>query len=885
MKTSRLILKLMCIVVLMLVCTYPNISCSGEDLPPQTEEPEKNPEEEPKDDPKDDPKDPEEDPKDPEEDPDKPDDPKEDPKLDQALADSLAKAVEGNIAALQMLLSAECISSCEKTADEGVYSITFTDGKTLDINTGLSGLELLTVVSEEGKYVWALIKDGNAVKIEAQGAALTVESAPQMRVTEKGEWQYSVDGGVQWHDAGISIDVTVTSLEIELFKDVKVENGNAVITLAGGTVISIPVVGDGILEAEETSIWFTKLNEKKTVALTTMNVKSLSVTDKPDGWYAELTDNNTLTITSPAEVTEVNKGGNVEITAEFDGNGKTGSITVVVQYDKEIVLSADAYGLVKVSVSEHVAKDYPGYILKAWLTSSFTAEGVISWLNGDGNSTVPYTGTKEFNLADIAEGYVKGKAYTIFAIPAIPQEQISSGSASYNIADLQTVEYTPTDVYVEVTDVRFDSATVNAAYNGVSKYYAGITTASDWNNYVRKNFLEMLGWGGVATLTAATYSGDAAFFPSGEKSITIKPATEYIVWILPENEEGKYTDTDFITKSFTTPDIASGASFDAPAYQVTDLTYGGFTAKVTPTAGAYKTYAAILPAVSIPADEKELVTQLVNTDNHSEGSASLTVSTNSYDSDDEVYLLAVTLDENGRYGKVLKARVELKQLKYSEEIGITACNVSYGLGDVTLELTFKGDPSTITYLTASYTYYTDDVLQRMMAMSQYGDVINRKISNLEDGRKLSFTGLELGTQYTFYAVVKDAEGNPSYMFTHKFIPAIGVNYVMSSSENYTYGMPQISGTWKNKTTYELNVDKPQDCAKFWLQVCDSEYLTGDVYTDTDRLLTLTGYACEVHTDSIKAKRYSYLNSNTRVFIAWLDDKGEYHAIYEFNPNK
>ena len=107
---------------------------------------------------------------------------------------------------------------------------------------------------------------------------------------------------------------------------------------------------------------------------------------------------------------------------------------------------------------------------------------------------------------------------------------------------------------------------------------------------------------------------------------------------------------------------------------------------------------------------------------------------------------------------------------------------------------------------------------------------------------------------------------------------------MSTAANYAYGMPHISGTWQNKTTYVLNVDMPAECVKYWIQVCDSEYLTGDIYTDTDRLLTLTGYASEVHTEPIKGKVYTYLNSSTKVFVAWLDDEGSYHAIYEFNPN-
>jgi hypothetical protein len=71
---------------------------------------------------------------------------------------------------------------------------------------------------------------------------------------------------------------------------------------------------------------------------------------------------------------------------------------------------------------------------------------------------------------------------------------------------------------------------------------------------------------------------------------------------------------------------------------------------------------------------------------------------------------------------------------------------------------------------------------------------------------------------------------------------------------------------------------------YWLTVCDFEYLTGDVWTDTDKLITSTLYNSAEYKESISGKKFSYLNSATRVYIAWLDDMGNYHAIYEFDPH-
>jgi hypothetical protein len=108
---------------------------------------------------------------------------------------------------------------------------------------------------------------------------------------------------------------------------------------------------------------------------------------------------------------------------------------------------------------------------------------------------------------------------------------------------------------------------------------------------------------------------------------------------------------------------------------------------------------------------------------------------------------------------------------------------------------------------------------------------------------------------------------------------------MSDNPQYTYGMPVLSGT-KSGTRYTLKVDMPEQCRKYWLFKGDPEYFTGDVYIDTDKLVTmqleLSGET--VHTESIESLKYTNVNSYTRIYMAWLDDQGRYHAIYEFNPN-
>ena len=99
-------------------------------------------------------------------------------------------------------------------------------------------------------------------------------------------------------------------------------------------------------------------------------------------------------------------------------------------------------------------------------------------------------------------------------------------------------------------------------------------------------------------------------------------------------------------------------------------------------------------------------------------------------------------------------------------------------------------------------------------------------------------------------------------------------------------MPVLNGTCGagNVYTLTLSVDMPETCKKYWLFRGDYEYFTGDVYTDSDRLVTeffVDGLT--IHDRSVTGLEYSNMNSFSRIYMVWLDDQDRYHAIYEYNP--
>ena len=146
-----------------------------------------------------------------------------------------------------------------------------------------------------------------------------------------------------------------------------------------------------------------------------------------------------------------------------------------------------------------------------------------------------------------------------------------------------------------------------------------------------------------------------------------------------------------------------------------------------------------------------------------------------------------------------------------------------------------------------------------------------------------------GVEYKLYALVADAEGNNSYLYTYTFTPVISIEYILSTDPGYDYGMPQITGTLNTSfsgKTYRMTVNMPQECRRYWLFCGDAEYLPGDVYAKSDKMvnmeLELSGET--MHTESVSLT-YDNIAVYTRIYMVWQDIDGRYHAIYEFNPNK
>lgn len=803
--------------------------------------------------------------------------------------DSLEQKMADNVDAIQSMISVGSIASWNYNAETGKGTITLVDGKVITINQNISGYSVITVEKDaDGTYYWAISRDGmNIPLLDADNKKVPVSVTPALKISKDNEWLISVDGGKTWVKTGISYyaededeDEIVT--EVVVFEKAETDGDYLILTLAGGTEIKVAIVGEAVFKAAAETLWFSRGVQEKSVAVEMQNVKAFTITEKPEGWKARF-DESYLFVTSPENFEEYPAQGTVKVFALFDNGASPEIMYLEVAYEPMLTL-ARANGVVSVHLSEHTAEDFTGYVFGAWLKSDYAAEKAAEWFNTHAESLEVHTGTATYKHEDIISDYDISKEYVVVAAPFLPPAQVSQGKMSYEVADLVSVETIAVTDAWELRNLRFDNADLFAVMP-VSEYYGGFLEKDVWDNRGKTDIMEMLKVGNLTPVDNVVYDGPAGAFPGGGEAETVNPGVEYVIWYLPVTADGVYTEDMFVEDTFVAPDVKADASIDAPSFVIRDITSAGFTADVTPASDVYKTYAAIVKSTAIPETDVEVVRYVVNVNHSSTGVSVNTVSSSSYDPADDVYLLAVSLSEDGGYGALVKEKVALKEISYTDDLGVTVtgmeCNEEAA---VALSLSFKGSPETLTYVAASYTYYEPDVLENLMAKGQYGEASTVKVSGL--GGNLVLTGLTPGVEYTFYAMVTDAAGNHSHLYyDYTFTPVVKAEYVLKTDADYEYGMPVITGS-KSLRIYNVTVDMPAECVKYWLFFGNYEFFVGDDYLDTDKMITMgLNLAGETEHSSSTSVSYTIADQTSRLYMVWMDDMNRYHVIHEHNPFK
>lgn len=304
----------------------------------------------------------------------------------EAFQDKAQSDIETLRSLIEKLQDQVTVDSVTDNGD-GSYTINFSDGTTATIRNGQDGADgadgadgsdgedgytpptIIVILDADGNYYWGYeYPDGSQEYLtDANGNNIPVTGeAPMIRINEETErWEYSVDGGQTWEDAGPAVGGSGDSM----FSDVAEDDDYVYITLKDGTTISIPKTKELYFDFGVSGKLYFEAGETKVLDYKMAGAENISIT-KPDGWRASIEDEG-FVITAPvAENTFAETEGEVNVLL-FAGNDRNFFASVQVEIGEEPV----------VPVADACVGDYY-YSDGTWsadLDVSKTAIGVVIW--------------------------------------------------------------------------------------------------------------------------------------------------------------------------------------------------------------------------------------------------------------------------------------------------------------------------------------------------------------------------------------------------------------------------------------------------------------------------------------------------------------------------
>lgn len=421
--------------------------------------------------------------------------------------EELCSQMNTNIGALQTIVDAlqsndyiSSIAPIEEGEDIIGYVINFTKSGPVTLYHGQDGGTPLIGVRQDtdGQYYWTvdgewLLDDaGNKIPASARNGSDGQDGiTPQLKIEADGYWYISYDDGVTWTQLGKATGADGDSM----FSGVTQDGDNVYLTLADGTIVTLPKMKKLDLQFSETDGIACAAGQTVRVAYTLAggNSETRIASIGEGGWTSDVekTDDATgfIAVTAPSPITpgkvivmaDNNQGQTVMKTLTFE----EGVLTVVA----DTYYAEGAAGEVAVHINTNIT-DYTVYI----------PEEARSWL-----SEVPLTrsemrtDTLRFAVAEYPEGTIRrasvelrcaGQLLQAFTIEqtAVKQEVIEFADPLVKQILVESVDpLIDTDHDGEISYPEAERALTIPSFQGTMiksfdelRYFTAVTRIPDW---------------------------------------------------------------------------------------------------------------------------------------------------------------------------------------------------------------------------------------------------------------------------------------------------------------------------------------------------------------------------------------------------------------------
>jgi len=807
----------------------------------------------------------------------------------EARLNELEVEMTSQVEAMQALLSnGATLTSCKKNSD-GSYTVTPSDGtkfKVLPEGTNFSSLVSVMVV--DGKKCWATYDpSGNAVALtDASGKAIPVSVEVSVKIKDgvyclvingkEYETGYDAEDVVQVFSS--CTPLTDASGNVYAVKFTFGEGMETTVALDGykGVIFKLSSINNTVI-----SEYYVDYGQTQSFLMDMQGVVDY-VMQVPDGWRVkevveELTGETYLKVTAPsAETVALGAAvaeGDLKVVSVVEG-GKAAI--------SKIFLSTDPFKTYEVSALKAVIEPYTGIQKFAYgmmLAEEFDESQVVAKVNEilTSSTELPegYFISEKVLDKTLAEIYgqelVSEISYVFWAVPVLYNEGTDEVEACFYAEEemLRTLVLNPMAITMKVYDITPVDANVSVAINGSDYAYAGV---AEMTEDALEEIVYMVNNGVFEPTDLIQYAGSASYFPDGEKSINMNPDTEYIVWVIPVDEDKEaYTVSDLVYESFKTKAVVSGGS-------------------VVLSAGDLNTSASSI-SVSLEAEDAAIIYYtFMNDDDGKRYSTSsnetkmskLCESESFVEVRDDVafaeikglhpgstyWLYAVAVGNDGGYGEVVCKSAETDEVSFNS-LSLTVEEVSIKSDEATLKVTVSGGDAVDYIYWAGYekdafwssSEFCDQsktTAQKYMAANpdaeQITAVMRRNGAVSEDGT-IKLNELSMSTNYAFLVLAKDAEGKFSKAGYKKFttLAADLGDLVQEGTDKWNEAKGKINIDWIEEAfytpensnlsaSYAFNYSGPTDLTAFIICASDSYFEGMNMTAVEEKIVYVENYA-------------------------------------------
>lgn len=881
---------------------------------------------------------------------------------DSAILDELEK-IEQNIAALEERLAEEITSLQELIAgkititklepkSDGSILVLLSNGSSFTVNP--KGVELpdnLITVADNGDGVlcWAHYNsDGELEFILADGDYIPVSTvAPEVRVAEDGVTiEISFDGGASWMTTGYAesaADALIADIEV-VYSDWQTDSeGNAlplycVITLADGADVKVGMNSRVILDYD--SAYVAAGGKYELVAMAEQATDFMMTT--PKGWGCDVkhevdASRFTLTFSAPSS-SDIRSGeavgeGVAKLVVIFN-NGM--SSIASIKLSTTPVYYSYFLNNITLTVGAGVDELVCGLVESASFSADMAAANANKYLSDNTQNSAYGVSFAEslsvtINAETLCSTLSADKEYTFWY--AIPKAQ--NGVKSVLADEISTEAYSYCAPSFELKSTSFFDAEVSFSVSGSNGYLVGVAPKAGFSNSACLDLYRDNKDSGIVLREDTQYNGSLLGFFGAEGDI-LEQNTTYVAWYL---ECGGCDDvsTDNLFKwEFTTKSFAEGGNLEITMSDEV-VEYTNISAKLSTTGHIFMYYRFLESheITSYPEDEDKLA-MLIAEGTKCHTSDSVVALYDKAKQNTKLMLVAVAVDKNGKYGKVLSKEYTTKKIEYNSLTPTAEIVGSPSIVNSEIKVECAGAESFL------YIYAESDGNKWKKTfggtLTKAGEyiVINAntlRVNRVAAGNSIQISGLVPDVKYVAIIAAVDSNGLISKPVSVEFRPTIDLgDIVMRGDSNWDAGKPGIvkgeivdrgdNAAYKfgwycspvkgytaytitlfkshvdSEFTTDMGIDVPKLIA-YIVENCDIQYagtfnnkVNGSIceYSEDGYYYTVTEFGNEGEvTKSIFSEIGVYsicpqgIKSDSLIYTTWVDPDGNFHEPFVVSP--